>query len=512
MLQRNCADVESSEQHYRQPTRTNIIPIACWLIVLVINLSFHLSGAEVSFLLRAFEAFVVILATRLKFKSDTSTVELLKLLEYWPKSLDHAHHHFDLNNCTTTYTCCQKCGALSKYDKDTANPVATCAKTVDGRLCATKLFQGKRQGEKVVAIPIKRFHYQSVKDWLLSRRGIEDQMDTAFSAATPSLIVNDVWGGSYVRNFLRHRVPFFSGGDPSKSEGRYLFSLGIDWMTAHSSGPARKAWSIGAIFLVCLNLPKSERFKMENVCLVGILPGPLKTKLGPLHQILDLLVDEFVELWDTGVWYTKTWKHPLGRLVRVALGPVVCDLDASRNVAGFTPFQHELFCAYCLLPLQRIKNFIRSTWPTRDPIRHRVAGHQWQRCTSNNAREEIERELGAKWSPLLRLRYWNPLQCTILDPMHNLLLGLLQRHFREVWGISVTAQGGDGQEVNLGRIPTAEEMARGRHVLRTGTRAALKKLYVHVLKALCLEVGLLEHVGGVSDQIVDALVVWVSEW
>ena len=38
-------------------------------------------------------------------------------------------------------------------------------------------------------------------------------------------------------------------------------------------------YSVGAIYLIIQNLPRSMRYKRENVILVGLIPGPKETKI-----------------------------------------------------------------------------------------------------------------------------------------------------------------------------------------------------------------------------------------
>ncbi len=44
----------------------------------------------------------------------------------------------------------------------------------------------------------------------------------------------------------------------------------VDWFQPF----VRTEYSVGAIYLTVQNLPRNERYKEENVLLVGILPGP----------------------------------------------------------------------------------------------------------------------------------------------------------------------------------------------------------------------------------------------
>ena len=51
------------------------------------------------------------------------------------------------------------------------------------------------------------------------------------------------------------------------------FMLNVDWFYPYRHV---KNISIGVIYLVCLNLPKSERFNRNNVLLIGIIPSMKK--------------------------------------------------------------------------------------------------------------------------------------------------------------------------------------------------------------------------------------------
>ena len=53
------------------------------------------------------------------------------------------------------------------------------------------------------------------------------------------------------------------------------------------------SYSVGAIYMVILNLPRAEQFKDENVLLLGPLPGPKEPKLNLniyLRPIIVLLI------------------------------------------------------------------------------------------------------------------------------------------------------------------------------------------------------------------------------
>jgi len=71
------------------------------------------------------------------------------------------------------------------------------------------------------------------------------------------------------------------------------FGLNVDWFQPYSR---RSDVSVGVIYLVILNLPREERFKWENVILVGVIPDMEKMPKS-INSFLKPLVDELQVLW-----------------------------------------------------------------------------------------------------------------------------------------------------------------------------------------------------------------------
>ena len=76
--------------------------------------------------------------------------------------------------------------------------------------------------------------------------------------------------------------------------------INLDWFQPTKHG----CDSIGVIYMVVINLPRQERFKPENVIIVGIIPGPKEPKLH-VNTFLQPLVDELIDFWD-GVLLTTS--------------------------------------------------------------------------------------------------------------------------------------------------------------------------------------------------------------
>lgn len=55
-----------------------------------------------------------------------------------------------------------------------------------------------------------------------------------------------------------------------EERGNLLLMMNVDWFRPFKHSP----YSAGMIYLVVQNLPRSLRFKVENVIIVGAIPGP----------------------------------------------------------------------------------------------------------------------------------------------------------------------------------------------------------------------------------------------
>jgi hypothetical protein len=97
-------------------------------------------------------------------------------------------------------------------------------------------------------------------------------MDSAWKGAMSlSDDMRDIFDGAFLRGFQGpDRKHFSLGGD----EGRYVFSLCVDFFIPYTNKQAGKKSLIGLIFPVCLNLSPDLRYKPENMFLAGIIPGP----------------------------------------------------------------------------------------------------------------------------------------------------------------------------------------------------------------------------------------------
>ena len=179
-------------------------------------------------------------------------------------------------------------------------------------------------------------------------------------------------------------------GTPFLSEKfTFAFSINVDWFQPfkHVSD------SIGVIYLSILNLPRTERYKPENIIVCGVIPVPVEPK-ETINSYLYPLVQERLELWE-GVQLNIA-AHGQA-VVRAALICLTSDIPATRKVCGLAGHAASMRCSKCLkrfLLLNKLdySGYDRTHWNSRTIEEHRVQSTEFlaagtkarQRAASNN--------------------------------------------------------------------------------------------------------------------------------
>jgi hypothetical protein len=368
----------------------------------------------------------------------------LKLLSDFPVDPRTAEKEFNLNTKAMIYAICpnENCHASYKPTFNDGSPIpiypSFCTYSHFGRHCKEPLVRPRLISGHIVSVPIKKFVAFNVKDWigrLLAQPGLETKMDAAWTACnSDGDEMRDIFDGNMLRNFKGPGGLYFSHGE---GEGRYVFSLSLDFFNPLSNKQAGKKVSVGMISLVCLNLPPELRYKAEYMFLAGIIPGPREVPLDKGNHYIRPIVDAFVELWSPGVWFSRTDGNPHGRLVLCAIVSVVCDLPAAKKVAGFGSPGHTRFChiCHCTRNVHGYGHLDQHLWRTRTNEETRASAQVYKDSTTKVESDAIFAQTGVRWSELLRLPYFDPTRFVVIDVMHNLFLGLINRHFQDILGI-----------------------------------------------------------------------------
>jgi hypothetical protein len=160
-----------------------------------------------------------------------------------------------------------------------------------------------------------------------------------------------------------------------------------------------------------------------------------------MDAYLTPLIEELHELWQGVIMPVKSSRSlQLSIRIKAALSCCACDIPASRKVCGLLSHNATFGCNKCLKKfthypsrnggvLTDYSGFDRENWPNSDDKNEVVELLKEQ---TPSALQRAESNIGLRYSVLLSLPYFNPVQFTIIDPMHNLYLGS-GKHAFEVW-------------------------------------------------------------------------------
>ena len=104
----------------------------------------------------------------------------------------------------------------------------------------------------------------------------------------------------------------------------------------------RKDYSVGVFYLALLNLPRPERFKWENIIVLGIVPS-LDREPKDLNQLLEPTIDELKALWKGVLLRSCLSRFPL--TFRAAVISISSDVPATRKICGFKSHSALLGCS-----------------------------------------------------------------------------------------------------------------------------------------------------------------------
>ena len=229
-------------------------------------------------------------------------------------------------------------------------------------------------------------------------------------------------------------------------------------------------YSVGVIYLSWFNLPRLLRYKLKNISLLGIIPGPREPEL-TVNSYIEQLVDDLLQFWERVELYVNEGSCTQRRVVKCAIICSSCDLPAGRKLCGFLGHNARLGCSKCRKEFPSItfgnqdySGFQREHWIPRSDTTHRQDAESLTLCTTRSQLRRKESELGCRYSYLLKLPYFDAPTMLVIDPMHNLFLGLAKHYIKRVFIGKQLLKDGDFELIqkrvdsmvapsDIGRIP-----------------------------------------------------------
>ncbi len=333
--------------------------------------------------------------------TGTSPMATNSLLSDLPHDVRQMVTELDLKPESIGFVCCPQCyccyplGSFPDRCENQEEP--------GGPMCNRILRKSVFHRGKLRLRSPRRYLYQDMKLWMgrfICRPDMEGYLDRdVFDTGAEPGEMRDIWDGEILPNFTdRDGLPFV--GTKKDGEGRYIFGLNMDGFNPSGNKQGGKTRSYGAIYMVCLNLPPALRYQVENIFLVCIIPGPHHPSLVQINHLLRPLVNDLLEFWERGVFYSKTPWYSKGRLVRCALIPVICDLLAARQMMAFASHASNCFCCYCGLHRNDMDNVNMSSWPPGIQSREEYVAiaERWRDAPNTNERKRLFERHGVRYT------------------------------------------------------------------------------------------------------------------
>ncbi|KAL1936647.1 hypothetical protein VTP01DRAFT_781 [Rhizomucor pusillus] len=277
-------------------------PIYWFIAIFLVHFQLRsLSEAAAELLMKFINAIIEAFSARISQATGATTEPLFRLPTKLFTLRKYAGYGTAASNIIR-YAVCPTCHKTFKMDELRLDQVVD---AVDEILCDHKEFPlrnlstcGQRRFKRSSgnrAVPIKVYTYKSVTNTLvtmLNRLGSVTIINLWRCRSVRPNVLYDVYDCRMWNELADNDRERFVDDHYS-----LLLTLNVDWFQPFSNG---RIHSVGAIYLTINNLPRSERYKPENVILVGIMPGSKEPSKHQINHYLHPLVDELVQLY-TGV-------------------------------------------------------------------------------------------------------------------------------------------------------------------------------------------------------------------
>ncbi|CAK5266228.1 unnamed protein product, partial [Mycena citricolor] len=223
--------------------------------------------------------------------------------------------------------------------------------------------------------------------------------------------------------------------DEGIDELRIGVSFGIDWFGRKSShyGPSH---SSGVLSFCVQNLSPELRYRPENLIVVGMPPGPTEPTSPQLQNYSKIIVNNLIKLFEDGILIDIPGRPKRRYHVRVALISIIADHPAMCKIAGFADHGHKNApchkCKVCKAEMFTAAS-LQNKFPGRTKEEHNQLAKQYRDLETEAEKDAFFMEHGVRWSEFVRLEYFDIIRCTVIDPMHNLLLGVAKTQWYSIW-------------------------------------------------------------------------------
>lgn len=186
----------------------------------------------------------------------------------WPLDIRTVITHFHLGPDLIHYACCPQCFVLYAPDIAQEYPCkCTNKKFEGGEECGAPVTAASEPGNPP-SRPIRTFAYQPFTSWLarlLARPGLVESLGvnvTGTQRSHPELISDILQGDAAKKLVGSDGRPFL---ESSPGGLQLVFNMNIDWFNPYGSRKSGRQYSIGGIYMICMNLPIHLRYQVHHI-------------------------------------------------------------------------------------------------------------------------------------------------------------------------------------------------------------------------------------------------------
>ncbi|KAK7013212.1 hypothetical protein R3P38DRAFT_2546354, partial [Favolaschia claudopus] len=180
--------------------------------------------------------------------------------------------------------CCPTC--YKPYTTGTLPDICDWRKSPKAWPCGTVLYkQVENQDGTSKRVPKSLYTMQSFESWLrffLARPQVEEQLEKSFQAEQ----IRQNMPQSEIMRDIQDSPAWRALGNYLRTRYHLVFGFYIDWFNPLTNKTAGAIVSCGAIVLYCLSLPIEVRFLLENIFILGMIPGPGMPDVWTISHIL----------------------------------------------------------------------------------------------------------------------------------------------------------------------------------------------------------------------------------
>ena len=403
---------------------------------------YNISIAAVSALIRIISCVFIIVGRFSSFVAQMSTI--------FPTSIMGLHSSLNVNrNDFRPFVSCPKNHTRYDFEKCFVDKGKTIAKVCSfskfpnhphrsrRQHCSSQLLRAAvtKDGEHKF-YPLKVYCYKPLIEslqTLLSKPGVLNSCEHWRERKIPKDTLCDLYDGKTWEEFQ-----YINGSAFLAAPHNLGLMMNVDWFSPFKHTP----YSVGAVYLSVMNLPRSKRFLKENMILVGLIPGPNEPALN-INSYLEPLVKELKVLWSEGMVINMPDNPGQQVHLKAGLLCVACDIPAARKVCGFLGHMAKLGCSKCTKEFHinletghacfGCFNDGEDESPLRNESDHREQADLASMQTTQAAKDRIESQYGSRFTALMLLEYFDCVRFHIVDPMHNLFLGTAKHIMKNIW-------------------------------------------------------------------------------